>query len=88
MRDEREDWLYDDGSPDAETPAYWHPGEHLPEDARKIGLTHHVPDGALLEFAGSLDGAKLHHRVTAWLLLVLFGLPVFFYVLRIFFAFT
>ena len=48
-----------------------------------MGLTHHVPDGALLDFAGSLDGANAKHRMAAWMLLVVFGLPVLFYVLRL-----
>ena len=65
----------------------WFPGNHLPEDARRLGLTHHVPDGALLDFAGSLDGAKPYHRVAAWVLLVVFGLPVLFAVMRLFQAF-
>ncbi len=68
---------------DAPAPS-WFPGNHLPEDARRLGLTHHVPDGALLDFAGSLDGAKPYHRVTAWFLLVVFGLPVLFAVMRLF----
>ena len=51
-----------------------------------MGLTHHVPDGALLDFAGKLDGAKPLHRFTAWALLVLFGLPVVFAVMRVFYA--
>jgi len=70
--------LVDDAEPS------WFPGNHLPEEARRLGLTHHVPDGALLDFAGSLDGAKLYHRVTAWALLVVFGLPVLFAVMRLF----
>lgn len=65
----------------------WFPGQHLPAEARRMGLTHHVPDGALLDFAGSLDGAKLYHRVAAWLLLVVFGLPVLFAAMRVFQAF-
>ena len=65
----------------------WFPGQHLPGDARRMGLTHHVPDGALLDFAGSLDGAKTYHRVAAWVLLVLFALPVLFAVLRVVVAF-
>jgi hypothetical protein len=65
----------------------WFPGNHLPEDARRLWLTHHVPDGALLDFAGSLDGAKPYHRVAAWVLLVVFGLPVLFAVMRLFQAF-
>ncbi|KAA1417764.1 hypothetical protein F0U44_15855 [Nocardioides humilatus] len=61
----------------------WFPGQHLPEEARLMGLTHHVPDGALLDFAGSLDGAKPYHRIAAWLLLLVFALPVLFAVLRV-----
>ena len=77
---------YDDEAVDVapDTEPAWFPGNHLPDDARRLGLTHHVPDGALLEFAGSLDGAKFYHRVAAWLLLVVFGLPVLFAVMRLF----
>lgn len=79
-----EDWSLDD--PDRPAPPYWFAGQHLPPDARRIGLTHHVPDGAILDFAGRLDSTKLGHRVTAWALLVLFGLPVVFAVLRVVYA--
>jgi hypothetical protein len=77
---------YDDEAVDVapETEPVWFPGNHLPEDARKLGLTHHVPDGALLDFAGSLDGAKAYHRFAAWALLLVFGLPVLFAVMRLF----
>jgi hypothetical protein len=68
---------------DDDTPPYWEAGQRLPEDARRIGLTHLVPDGALLDFAGALDSTKPLHRVTAWVMLVVFGLPVVFYVLRL-----
>jgi len=71
-----------DVAPDVEP--VWFPGNHLPDHARRLGLTHHVPDGALLDFAGSLDGAKPYHRVTAWVMLVVFGLPVLFAVMRLF----
>ena len=64
-------------------PPYWFAGQHLPPDAARMGLTHHVPDGALLDFAGSLDAANAKHRMVAWMLLVVFGLPVLFYVLRL-----
>ena len=77
---------YDDHDDDTEP--FWFPGQHLPEQARQLGLTHHVPEGALLEFAGSLNGAKLIHRVMAWMLLLVFGLPVFFTVMRIWYALT
>jgi hypothetical protein len=80
---------YDDEAVElaADAEPSWFPGNHLPEDARRLGLTHHVPDGALLDFAGSLDGAKLYHRVAAWLLLVVFGLPVLFALMRLVTAF-
>lgn len=87
MREEPVDEFDEDYSPDDDAPPYWFNGQHLPGDARKMGLTHHVPDGALLEFAGSLDGTKPLHRITAWVLLVVFGLPVVFAMMRLFFAF-
>ena len=68
---------------DDDTPPYWEAGQHLPADARAMGLTHHVPDGALLDFAGSLDSAKPLHRATAWVMLVVFGLPVVLYAVRL-----
>ena len=68
---------------DTDHAPHWFPGGDLPDDARRMGLTHLVPDGALLDFAGKLDSAKPLHRVTAWVLLVVFGLPVVFYVLRL-----
>jgi hypothetical protein len=73
---------------DDDTEPAWFPGQHLPEHAQQMGLTHHVPEGALLDFAGSLDGAKALHRVAAWVLLVVFGLPVVFTVLRILYTLT
>lgn len=79
-----EDWSLDD--PDRPAPPYWFAGQHLPPDARRLGLTHHVPDGAILDFAGQLDPTKLGHRVTAWALLVLFGMPVVLAVLRVVYA--
>lgn len=72
------DWEDDD-----DTPPSWFAGQHLPPHARSMGLTHHVPDGALLDFAGALDSAKPGHKLTAWALLVLFGLPVVFAVVRL-----
>lgn len=68
---------------DDDTPPSWEAGQHLPDDARRMGLTSHVPDGALLDFAGALDSSKPLHRVTAWVMLAVFGMPVLFYVLRL-----
>ena len=83
MPDLREDEYDEDYSPDDDSPPYWFPGNRMPADAQRMGLTHHVPDGALLDFAGKLDPAKPYHRITAWALLVVFGLPVLFAVLRL-----
>lgn len=84
MRDVHDDaFLEDADDHDDDTPPSWFGGQHLPEHARAMGLTHHVPDGALLDFAGNLDSTKRLHRVTAWVMLVVFGMPVVFYVLRL-----
>ncbi len=61
----------------------WFPGQHLPEDARRAGLDHRVPDGALLDFAGSLDPAKPLHRLTAWAMLAVICATVSMWVLRL-----
>ena len=66
---------------------YWFAGQHLPADARTMGLTHHVPDGALLDFAGSLDPSKRRHLLTAWVMLFVFGMPVVLAVVRLFYVF-
>ncbi len=68
---------------DDDTEPVWFPGQHLPDHARAMGLTHHTQEGALLDFAGKLDATKPLHRFTAWGLLVVFGLPVVFYVVRV-----
>ena len=47
----------------------------VPEDARLLGLDRHTTEGALVAMAGSLDGAKLKHKVVAWVLLVAFVAP-------------
>ncbi|MFB9311855.1 hypothetical protein [Nocardioides plantarum] len=88
MRDEPVDEFDEDYAPDDDSPPFWFNGQHLPEEARTMGLTQHVPDGALLDFAGSLDGAKPLHRLTAWVLLVVFGLPVVFALMRLWYAFV
>jgi hypothetical protein len=83
MPDLREDEFDEDFAPDDDTPPYWFPGNGMPADAQRMGLTHHVPDGALLDFAGKLDSRRLKHRIVAWVMLVVFCMPVFFYILRL-----
>jgi hypothetical protein len=78
-----EDEFDEDYGPDDDAPPYWFPGQRMPDEARRIGLSHHVPDGALLDFAGKLDSRRLKHRIVAWVMLVVFCMPVFFYILRL-----
>jgi len=68
---------------DEDEPIAWMPADHLPPDAQRMGLNRSVPDGALLDFAGSLDGSKPLHRATAWVMLVVFGMPVLGHVWRL-----
>ena len=82
-RDYPRDEFDEDHSDDDEAPPYWFHGQHLPSDARAMGLTSYVPDGAILDFAGALNSQRRKHRVTAWVLLFVIMLPVFGYVLRI-----
>ena len=78
-----EDPYAEDWSDPDDAPPYWFPGLAVPPDARRMGLTHYVPEGAILDFAGRLDAAKPGHRAAAWMLLLLFGLPVLLSVLRV-----
>jgi hypothetical protein len=82
-RDVHEWYDEDPDDHDDDTEPMWFPGQHLPEDARRMGLTHHTVEGALLDFGGRLDASKPWHRVTAWAMLVVFGMPVVFAVLRL-----
>lgn len=85
---EGDQWVPDDPDDhDDDTAPYWFAGQHLPHDARRMGLTHHVPDGAILDFAGRLDSSKPVHRLTAWVMLMVFGLPVVFTMMRLYYLF-
>ena len=46
-----------------------------PPDARRVGLDRNTEEGALVAFAGALDGRRPWHRLIAWVLLMSFGLP-------------
>jgi hypothetical protein len=47
-----------------------------PEEAKRMGLSRHTEEGAVLYFASSLDRGKPGHRMIAWILLVTFAGPV------------
>jgi hypothetical protein len=83
MTEAREDEFDEDYGPDDDLAPYWFPGQTMPTDARRIGLSHHVPDGALLDFAGRLDSTRPFHRAVAWVMLVVFGMPVVLYIVRL-----
>ncbi len=87
MRRDGEEYDAWEDDPDDDTLPSWYAGHHLPPEARKMGLSPSVPDGALLDFAGRLDARKPVHRFTAWAMLVVFGLPVLFAVMRLFYVF-
>lgn len=46
-----------------------------PEEARRMGLSRHTEEGAVLAFASALDRAKPGHKMMAWILLVTFAAP-------------
>ncbi|MBU2693721.1 hypothetical protein [Pimelobacter sp. 30-1] len=66
----------DDDGPDDPGAVAWTQADHIPDDARRMGLSRSVPDGAMLELAGALDSRKRSHRVVAWVLLFAFAVPV------------
>ena len=64
-----------DGDPGhSEVPEIWQP-PRLPFVDQQLGLTRNTEEGALLEFAASLNSSKRSHVVIAWVLLVSFALP-------------
>ncbi len=48
----------------------------IPLDARRLGLDRNTQEGALIALAGSLNPAKLSHRVVAWVLILGFAVPL------------
>ncbi|GAA1600584.1 hypothetical protein GCM10009804_66510 [Kribbella hippodromi] len=49
--------------------------DRRPEEAKRMGLSRHTEEGAVLSFASSLDRGKPGHRMIAWILLVTFAAP-------------
>jgi hypothetical protein len=63
------------GDPGHEETAAWRPPA-MPADQARLGLDRNTVEGAWVEFASALDRRKPTHRVVAWVLLVLIGLPL------------
>jgi hypothetical protein len=55
--------------------------DRRPEEAKRMGLSRHTEEGAVLSFASSLDRGKPAHRMMAWILLVTFAAPVIYILL-------
>ncbi|WP_405055828.1 hypothetical protein OG474_24160 [Kribbella sp. NBC_01505] len=49
--------------------------DRRPEEAKRMGLSRHTEEGAVLSFASGLDRGKPGHRLMAWILLVTFAAP-------------
>ena len=54
-----------------------------PEEARRMGLSRHTEEGAVLYFASSLSRDKPRHRMIAWILLITFAAPAFYMLLLV-----
>ena len=50
-----------------------------------MGLSRHTEEGAVLQFASSLDGAKPGHKMMAWILLITFASPALYTALTLLF---
>ncbi|MGW6278247.1 hypothetical protein [Kribbella sp. NPDC055071] len=52
-----------------------------PEEAKRMGLSRHTEEGAVLYFASSLDRGNSRHRMIAWILLITFAAPALYMLL-------
>lgn len=80
---EQYDGSGDPGHSEPLDPHLWHQRLRMPEEHRRMGLDPRTEEGALVEFASSLDSARPAHRVVAWVLLVTFAVPALLMLLRL-----
>ena len=73
---------YDEPGAEPITPEDFLGPSPIPGDARRLGLDRNTEEGALIALAGSLDPAKLSHKIIAWVLLLVFAAPVLLAVLQ------
>lgn len=67
---------FEEPEPDPIRPEDFLVPDPIPLDARRLGLDRNTEEGAMVALAGSLDPAKLSHKLIAWLLLVVVAGPV------------
>ena len=71
-------WEDDDFDGDLITPEDLLARNPMPADARRMGLDRNTQEGAMIALAGSLDPAKISHRIIAWVLILVFAGPIVF----------
>ena len=69
---------YDEEYGDENTPPSWFPGGHLPAGRAPDGPDPPRARGCAARLRRQARRTKPWHRITAWVLLVVFGLPVVF----------
>jgi len=71
-------WEEDDFNGELITPEDFLATNPMPADARRMGLDRNTQEGAMIAMAGSLDPAKISHRIIAWVLILVFAGPIVF----------
>lgn len=74
----------DPGHSEPLDPHLWHQRLRLTPEQQRMGFDSRTEEGALLEFASSLDATRPVHRAVAWVLLVSFAVPAVLLALRLF----
>lgn len=74
----------DPGHSEPLDPHLWHQRVRMSPEHQRMGFDARTEEGAVLEFAASLDSARPAHRVVAWVLLVSFAVPAVLLALRLF----
>lgn len=73
---------YDEPGAEPIRPEDFLAADPIPADARGLGLDRNTEEGALIALAGSLDPAKLSHKIIAWVLLLVLVAPLLLNVLQ------
>ncbi len=65
----------DPGHSESLDPHLWHTRLRMSDEHRRMGLDARTEEGALVEFASSLDARRPGHRLVAWVLIAVFAVP-------------